>query len=89
MTDETPGVWSPDVADASKAARSNRLVPSVFAGVNTRMQAMADLPFTIYSVKGDKELDNSDNYKNVVGFLPYPSMTFALTEGALVTAGRA
>jgi hypothetical protein len=89
MTDETPGVWSPDVADASKAARSNRLVPSVFAGVNTRMQAMADLPFTIYSVKGDKELDNSDNYKNVVGFLPYPSMTFAMTEGALVTAGRA
>jgi len=89
MTDETPGVWSPDVADAKNAARSNRLVPSVFAGVNTRMQAMADLPFTIYSVKGDKELDNSDNYKNVVGFLPYPSMTFAMTEGALVTAGRA
>jgi phage portal protein BeeE len=89
MTDETPGVWSPDVVDAKNAAKSNRLVPSVFSGVNTRMQAMADLPFTIYSVKGDKELDNSDNYKNVVGFLPYPSMTFALTEGALVTAGRA
>ena len=88
MTDETPGVWSPDVADASKAARSNRLVPSVFAGVNTRMQAMADLPFTIYSVKGDKEIDNSDNYKNVLGFLPFPSRTFALTEGALVTSGR-
>ena len=88
MTDETPGVWSPDVADASKAARSNRLVPSVFAGVNTRMQTMADLPFTIYSVKGDKVIDNSDNYKNNIGFLPFPSRTFALTEGALVTSGR-
>ena len=88
MTDETPGVWSPDVADASKAARSNRLVPSVFAGVNTRMQAMADLPFTIYSLKGDKVIDNSDNYKNNIGFLPFPSRTFALTEGALVTSGR-
>ena len=88
MTDETPGVWSPDVADASKAARSNRLVPSVFAGVNTRMQAMADLPFTIYSLKCDKVVDNSDNYKNILGFLPFPSRTFALTEGALVTSGR-
>lgn len=88
FTDETPGVWSPDNADAIKSAKSNRLVPSVFAGVNTRMQAMADLPFTIYSKSGDKEIDNSDNYKNELGFLPFPSRTFALTEGALVTSGR-
>lgn len=88
MTDETPGVWSPDVVDAGKQARSNRLVPSVFAGISARMQAMADLPFTIYGMKGDKALDDSDNYKNVVGFMPYPSRMFSLTEGALVTAGK-
>jgi len=89
MNDETPGVWSPETSDNVKAARSNRLVPSVFAGVNTRMQAMADLPFTIYSLNGDKTIDSSDNYKNNIGFLPDPYRVFALSEGALVTAGRA
>jgi len=88
MTDERPGVWSNVPSDVTKAARGAKLVPSVFAGISARTQAMADMPFAIYSVKGDKELDNSDNYKNVVGFLPYPSRTFALTEGSLVTAGR-
>jgi len=89
MTDDRPGVWSPDPTDTKRAALSNRLVPSVFAGITSRTQAMADLPFTIYKNKGDKEVDNSDNYKNVLGFLPYPSRTFALTEAALVTSGRA
>jgi len=88
MTDETPGVWSSGESDLTKQARSNRLVPSIFAGVSARMQAMADLPFSIYTLKGDTEIDNSDNYKNALGFLPYPSRTFALTEGALVNAGR-
>lgn len=87
MTDDRPGVWSPDPVDIRKAALSNRLVPSVFAGMTSRQQAMADLPFTIYSVKGDKELDTSDNYKNVIGFLPYPSRTFSLTEASLCRAG--
>ncbi len=89
MTDDRPGVWSPPSMDEKKQAMSAKLVPSVFAGVSARMQAMADMPFTIYTVKGDKALDDSDNYKNVVGFLPYPSKTFALTEGSLVTSGRA
>lgn len=90
-TDETPGVWSPDSTATNKAqtAQSARLVPSVFAGVSARMQAMADLPFTIYATKGDKPLDDSDNYKNAVGFLPSPSRYLALTEGALVVAGQA
>lgn len=89
MTDERPGVWTTESVDTKKAALSNRLVPSVYAGISSRIQAMADLPFTIYSVNGDKELDSSDNYKNVVGFLPYPSRTFALTEASLTTSGRA
>lgn len=91
FSDERVGVWSPDsvTIDSAKLARSAKLVPSVFAGVTARMQAMADLPFTIYSVKGDKPLDDSDNYKNIVGYLPNPASTFALTEGSLVNAGRA
>ena len=88
MTDDRPGVWSPPSMDEKKQAKSVKLVPSVFAGVSARMQAMADMPFTIYTVRGDKAVDDSDNYKNVVGFLPSPSRTFSLTEGSLVTAGR-
>ncbi len=90
FTDETPGVWvGGSNTEVKAAARSVRLVPSVFAGVAARMQAMADLPFAIYSVKGDKEIDNSDNYKNAIQFLPYPSRTFSLSEGSLTVAGRA
>ena len=66
MTDERPGVWTTESVDAKKAALSNRLVPSVYAGISSRIQAMSDLPFTIYSVKGDKELDTSDNYQPCV-----------------------
>ena len=84
----TPGVWTPDPTDLQKQAKSARLVPSVFAGVSARMQAMADLPFCIYG-KGDKVIDNSDLYKNAVGFLPNPYRVFSLTEGALVLTGRA
>jgi len=83
-----PGVWSPDPPDLHKQAQSARLVPSVFAGVSARMQAMADLPFCIYSVKGDKELDNSDHYKNVIKIMPNPYKFLSLTEGALVLAGQ-
>ena len=86
-TDERPGVWA-GTTDTSKQARSNRLVPSVFAGLQTRMQAMADLPFSIYTIKGDKELDNSDNYKNVVEVMPYPSSFLSLAEGGLVLYGK-
>lgn len=88
-TDETPGVWSPDIADANKQARNLRLIPSVFAGIAARMQAMADLPFTIYSLDRDVPKDSSDNYKNVIGFLPNPIRFFGLSEAALISSGRA
>lgn len=88
FTDETPGVWSPDPTERSKSAKSTRLVPSVFAGVSARMQAMMDLPFTIYG-KGGQVVDDSDNYQNAVGFLPNPQHVFGLTEAALVTNGKA
>ena len=86
LTDDRPGVWT-STSDTKNEARSTRLVPSVFAGIQARMQAMADLPFTVYNMR-DEEVDNSDNYKNAIGFMPYPSRTFSLTEGALAVAGR-
>jgi hypothetical protein len=87
--EDISGVWSPDPTELGKQARANRLVPSVFAGVQARMQAMADMPFSIYNTKGDKEIDNSDDYQNIIGFIPYPSQFMAIAEGSLVNAGRA
>jgi len=85
--DETrPGVWTPETAKKDIAPR---LVPSVFASVSVRAQAMSDLPFTIYTTNGDDEVDNSDNYKNVVGFMPSPTKFLSLTESALVLTGQA
>src|SRR5690348_6179656 len=55
-SDEVPGVWTTS-GEVNQAARSTRLVPSVFAGIAARMQAMQDLPFTVYDLKG-KEVDN-------------------------------
>jgi hypothetical protein len=85
FTDETPGVWS---TGEKPGAKSARLVPSVYAGIATRMQAMMDMPFTIYG-KGDTIIDDSDNYKNVVGFMPDPARVFGLSEASLVTSGCA
>lgn len=89
--DDVPGVWEPDYTDGSdrENAQSAKLIPSVLAGLNARAQAMSDLPFTIYSVKGDKPLDDSDNYKNVIAWLPNPAQFLSLTEAALVCYGRA
>lgn len=84
--DDRPGAWT-DNKDID--ALSSRLVPSMFAGVSARMQAMADMPFTIYSVNGDKELDNSDNYLNALGFMPRPYRFLSMTEGALCLTGQA
>lgn len=83
--DETrPGVWTPDNAKKDVEAR---LVPAVSSSVSARMQAMADLPFTIYD-SNDNEVDSSDKYKNAVGFMPDPYKFLSLTEGALVLTGQ-
>jgi len=81
-----PGVWTPDTTVDDKAVA--RLVPTVFASLSLRMQSMADLPFTIYATKGDREVDNSDHYQNFIGFLPDPYRFLSLTEGAMVLTGQ-
>lgn len=87
--DETPGVWVPDKA-ANALARDARLVPSMFAGVFARAQALADMPFTIYQHKGDEvKVDDSAAYKNFVGWLPKPSQFLWMVESSLVTFGSA
>jgi hypothetical protein len=81
--DETPGAWL-----GIQQPVTVSLVPAVQSAWQARCKAIADLPFTIYG-KGDNEVDNSDEYKNVVGFLPNPRNFLWLTEAALVGYGKA
>lgn len=83
--DDSPEAW---VGTGQQIAKLVTLVPAVQLAWQTRCKAMADLPFCIYG-KGDKEIDNSDSYKNAVGFMPNPRHFLWLTEAALVGYGRA
>lgn len=79
--DDTPEAWTPNTSKTD----TTKLVPIVFSAWSLRSKALADLPFCIY--KGDKEVDNSDDYQNVVKFMPDPYQTFWKWEGALTGYG--
>lgn len=64
-----------------------RSVPWLFRGGTMRADAVADLPFAIY--KGDKSIDDSDDYQNTVGFLPNLRRLLYLVELSLTLSGRA
>ena len=64
------------------------LVPVVADCIDERGKGLADLPFVIYDERG-KEVDNSDNYQNAVGFLPNPHQFLWLTGASLAMGGRA
>ncbi|OQA96949.1 MAG: Phage portal protein [Chloroflexi bacterium ADurb.Bin222] len=76
---------------ASSLAKLHRAVPWLFRGVDLRGDAVADMPFVILSGTGGsaREVDNSRNWQNVVGFLPRPRDLFWLVEAALVIWGYA
>jgi hypothetical protein len=65
----------------------SKLVPILYAAWQIRCKAMADLPFCIY--KGDTAVDDSDDWKNVVGFLPDPRYFLWMSEAALCGTGSA
>ena len=86
--DETPGVWVPDKS-AIQLAKDTRLVPSMYSGIYARSQAMADLPFSIYSLdNANKQLADSAEWDDPTGFLTNPSQTFWQTEASLCTYGQ-
>jgi hypothetical protein len=83
--------WDPDSSPEAWLGTTKpnviALVPAVQSAIQARCKAMSDLPFCIY--KGDKEIDNSDDYQNKVGFMPNPRMFLWLTEAALTCYGKA
>jgi phage portal protein BeeE len=72
--------------DAKKLEDLYNAVPWMFRGVGIRAQAAQSVPFSI--MQGDDEIDNSDDYQNVIGWLPDPFELIYLTEGALSLHGR-
>jgi len=69
------------------AREAYKQVSWVNRGVVLRSGAVASMPFSI--LRGDKVVDSSRDYKNVVKFLPNPARVFGLVEAALTLLGRA
>lgn len=72
--------------DAKKLEELYNQVPWLFRGVGIRAQAVQRIPFSI--MRGDTEIDSSDDYQNAVEWLPNPWELFYLTEGAIALHGR-
>ena len=56
-------------------------IPWLFRGVDIRSNAVASVPFAI--MRGEEEIDTSDDWQNVVKFMPDPKGLFAQIEAAL------
>jgi len=87
--DGRPEAWETIGETPDEKETSPRLVSTVYAALDMRAKALGALPFTVYSYRGDKVLDDSDEYKNKVGFMPLPYVTLSLAELSLATTGSA
>jgi hypothetical protein len=77
----------PDSADETSPKRYFRAVPWLYRGVTLRADAVASMPFSI--LRGETEIDTSDDYQNKVGFLPNPQALLWLIEAALTLEPQA
>ena len=85
MSDLPEGAWTyitGQPQDEKDIQTYYKAIPWLFRGVDIRADAVAAMPFSIY--RGETEIDNSEDYKNVVKFLPNPGGLFGLLESALV-----
>lgn len=71
--------------DDTDPASLFRAVPWLYRGVQLRANAVAAMPFVV--MRGETEIDSSDDYKNVLGWLPNPRRLFYMTEAALCCFG--
>ena len=71
--------------DDTDPASLFRAVPWLYRGVQLRANAVAAMPFAV--MRGDEEIDTSEDYKNVLGWLPNPRRLFYMTEAALCCFG--
>lgn len=77
-----------DIIGAEGIADERELVPTVADCIDEIAKSLADLPFSIYNQRGVL-VDDSDDYKNVIGVLPDPYTFMWLTASSLVMSGSA
>lgn len=75
------------VSGADDTGKFMQTIPWLFRGVDIRANALANVPFSMF--KGDKEIDNSEDWQNAVKILPHPKSLFSTLEAALVIFGYA
>lgn len=71
--------------DDTDPATLFRAVPWLYRGVQLRANAVAAMPFAV--MRGETEVDSSDDYQNALGWLPNPRRLFYMTEAALCCFG--
>ena len=89
LWDESTDAWVyQSNGPATPMQNRYQMIPTLFRGVNIIANAVATMPFKVYKAKGDKEIDNSAEYSNAMGFLPSPRQTFGLVSMSLDLSGR-
>lgn len=63
------------------------IVAAIFRAMNLNAEAVANLPFAV--MRGENEIDNSDDWKNEVGFMQNPRELFRLWRLSLAMHNRA
>ena len=62
-------------------------IPWLYRGIQLRADAVASMPFALW--RGGTETDTSDDWQNVVGFMPSPRRMLRLVEMSLCLTGMA
>ncbi len=75
----------PKSKDDTDPATLFRSVAWLYRGVQLRSNAVAAMPFRI--MRGETEVDTSDDYQNALGWLPNPRRLFYLTAAAMCCFG--
>ena len=70
----------------SELRKLQKAVPWLYAAVETRANALAAVPFSIY--RGTEEIDRVEEWENKIGVLPDPKLLLRKIEQSLVSFGR-
>jgi len=65
-----------------------KTVPWLYRGVGLRANAVASLPFDLIREGSDEVVDTSEDWKNVLEFMPNPYKMFWLLEASQVLSGK-
>lgn len=63
-------------------------VAAVYRAINFTADTLSNMPFAVMNQAGD-DIDTSDEYTNVVGFMPYPRSLLRLAVQSLLITNRA